>query len=205
MVLCVTLHQRFRDHRGRASKSTSSLRALIVKGSAGCGPPAASPASRGLKLSTAAVSCPVPVGFGLPLLARASADMAPIVCRVQYLDDSDPFVCTNFPEPRRPPSVSLEEDVPLSEQVAGIHKLLEAPLKVGQSDRVPGPRGPPRVQNLEQVRVRTEKRLSRDTPRHLIECDPDCVLRVRLGPNTCSWSEPPATFVLQLLGFRLKI
>lgn len=58
--------------------------------------------------------------------------MTSIVCRVQYLDDSDPFICTNFPEPRRPPTVTLEEDVPLSEQVAGIHKLLEAPLKVGQ-------------------------------------------------------------------------
>lgn len=59
--------------------------------------------------------------------------MTTIVCRVQYLDDSDPFICTNFPEPRRPPTIPLEENVPLSEQVAGIHKLLEAPLKVGQS------------------------------------------------------------------------
>lgn len=57
--------------------------------------------------------------------------MASIVCRVQYLDDSDPFICTNFPEPRRPPTVELEENLPLSEQIAGIHKLLEAPLKVG--------------------------------------------------------------------------
>ncbi|XP_054869460.1 FH1/FH2 domain-containing protein 1 isoform X5 [Amphiprion ocellaris] len=56
--------------------------------------------------------------------------MASIVCRVQYLEDSDPFICTNFPEPRRPPPVSLEENQPLSEQVAGIHKLLEAPLKL---------------------------------------------------------------------------
>lgn len=66
-------------------------------------------------------------------VGSTSSDMAPIVCRVQYLDDSDPFICTNLPEPRRPPTVALEEDVPLSEQVAGIHKLLEAPLKVGQS------------------------------------------------------------------------
>uniref|UniRef100_A0A3B5BAA9 FHOD1 N-terminal GTPase-binding domain-containing protein n=1 Tax=Stegastes partitus TaxID=144197 RepID=A0A3B5BAA9_9TELE len=57
--------------------------------------------------------------------------MASIVCRVQFLEDSDPFVCTNFPEPRRPPPVALEENLPLSEQVAGIHKLLAAPLKVG--------------------------------------------------------------------------
>ncbi|XP_041853639.1 FH1/FH2 domain-containing protein 1 isoform X2 [Melanotaenia boesemani] len=56
--------------------------------------------------------------------------MASITCRVQFLEDSDPFICTNFPEPRRPPTVDLEENLPLSEQVAGIHKLLEAPLKL---------------------------------------------------------------------------
>ncbi|KAF1393331.1 hypothetical protein PFLUV_G00037970 [Perca fluviatilis] len=56
--------------------------------------------------------------------------MASFVCRIQYLEDSDPFICTNFPEPRRPPTVSVEENLPLSEQIAGIHKLLEAPLKL---------------------------------------------------------------------------
>lgn len=66
-----------------------------------------------------------------PQLGRGPSAMASIVCRVQYLEDSDPFICTNFPEPRRPPTASLEENAPLSEQIAGIHKLLEAPLKVG--------------------------------------------------------------------------
>uniref|UniRef100_M4AC14 Formin homology 2 domain containing 1 n=1 Tax=Xiphophorus maculatus TaxID=8083 RepID=M4AC14_XIPMA len=56
--------------------------------------------------------------------------MDSVTCRVQYLEDSDPFICTNFPEPRRPPTVSLEEDQPLSEQISGIHKLLGAPLKL---------------------------------------------------------------------------
>lgn len=56
--------------------------------------------------------------------------MAAITVRVQFLEDSDPFVCTNFPEPRRPPLVELEQDVPLSEQIVGIHKLLNAPLKL---------------------------------------------------------------------------
>ncbi|KAK2854353.1 hypothetical protein Q5P01_007014 [Channa striata] len=56
--------------------------------------------------------------------------MASITCRVQYLEDSDPFICTNFPEPRRPPTVDVEENLPLSEQIAGIHKLLAAPLKL---------------------------------------------------------------------------
>uniref|UniRef100_A0A3B5LQ65 FHOD1 N-terminal GTPase-binding domain-containing protein n=1 Tax=Xiphophorus couchianus TaxID=32473 RepID=A0A3B5LQ65_9TELE len=59
--------------------------------------------------------------------------MDSVTCRVQYLEDSDPFICTNFPEPRRPPTVSLEEDQPLSEQISGIHKLLGAPLKVGHT------------------------------------------------------------------------
>lgn len=75
-----------------------------------------------------------------PPSGRGCSDMTSVVCRVQYLDDSDPFVCTNFPEPRRPPAVPLEESVPLSEQVPGIHKLLEAPLKVGAG--TPGSPGP---------------------------------------------------------------
>ncbi|TRY82051.1 hypothetical protein DNTS_006689 [Danionella cerebrum] len=53
-----------------------------------------------------------------------------ITCRVQYLEDSDPFVCSNFPEPRRPPQYDFNEHLPLNEQIAGVHKLLEAPLKL---------------------------------------------------------------------------
>eukprot|EP00064_Thunnus_orientalis_P024888 superscaffoldBa00011417_g25204 len=64
-----------------------------------------------------------------PQLGGRPSVMASVTCRVQYLEDSDPFICTNFPEPRRPPTVSLEENLPLSEQISGIHKLLEAPLK----------------------------------------------------------------------------
>ncbi|KAM4603118.1 FH1/FH2 domain-containing protein 1 [Polymixia lowei] len=56
--------------------------------------------------------------------------MSSVTCRVQYLEDSDPFVCTNFPEPRRPPPVLLQENLALSEQIAGIHRVLEAPLKL---------------------------------------------------------------------------
>nr|XP_021333587.1 FH1/FH2 domain-containing protein 1 isoform X3 [Danio rerio] len=56
--------------------------------------------------------------------------MATITCRVQYLEDSDPFVCSNFPEPRRPPQYDFNEHLPLNEQIAGVHKLLEAPLKL---------------------------------------------------------------------------
>uniref|UniRef100_A0A3P9MBQ7 FHOD1 N-terminal GTPase-binding domain-containing protein n=1 Tax=Oryzias latipes TaxID=8090 RepID=A0A3P9MBQ7_ORYLA len=60
----------------------------------------------------------------------ASSAMSSVTCRVQFLEDSDPFVCTNYPEPRRPPTVDLEENLPLSEQIPGIHKLLQAPHRL---------------------------------------------------------------------------
>ena len=53
-----------------------------------------------------------------------------LTCRVQYLDDTDPFQSTNFPEPTRPPSYTFNVDKPLCEQLAGIHRLLKAPHKV---------------------------------------------------------------------------
>ncbi|XP_030649979.1 FH1/FH2 domain-containing protein 1 [Chanos chanos] len=59
--------------------------------------------------------------------------MATITCRVQYLEDADPFVCTNFPEPRRPPPYDFNENLAINEQIAGVHKLLEAPLKLEDS------------------------------------------------------------------------
>ncbi|XP_056231022.1 FH1/FH2 domain-containing protein 1 isoform X2 [Seriola aureovittata] len=67
--------------------------------------------------------------------------MASITCRLQYLEDSDPFICTNFPEPRRPPTLNVEENLPLSEQIAGIHKLLEAPLKLEECTLQLSPNG----------------------------------------------------------------
>ncbi|XP_061674996.1 FH1/FH2 domain-containing protein 3 isoform X2 [Syngnathoides biaculeatus] len=55
--------------------------------------------------------------------------MAAFVCRVQFLDDTDPFNSTNFPEPSRPPVYTFREDIPLINQIAGVHKLLGAPHK----------------------------------------------------------------------------
>ncbi|XP_068611939.1 FH1/FH2 domain-containing protein 3 [Brachionichthys hirsutus] len=55
--------------------------------------------------------------------------MATFVCRVQFLDDTDPFNSTNFPEPTRPPSYTFSEDIPLINQIAGVHRLLRAPHK----------------------------------------------------------------------------
>lgn len=51
-------------------------------------------------------------------------------CRIQYLDDSNPFVTSNFPEPTRPPTYAFLTNVPLSNQIASIHSSLLAPLKV---------------------------------------------------------------------------
>ncbi|XP_071225149.1 FH1/FH2 domain-containing protein 3-like isoform X3 [Salvelinus alpinus] len=56
--------------------------------------------------------------------------MATFVCRVQFLDDTDPFNSTNFPEPTRPPHYTFREDIPLINQIAGVHRLLRAPHKL---------------------------------------------------------------------------
>ena len=56
--------------------------------------------------------------------------MATFTCRVQYLDDTDPFSSTNFPEPTRPPTLTFHISVPLINQVGGVHRLLGAPHKV---------------------------------------------------------------------------
>uniref|UniRef100_A0A8B9KC26 Formin homology 2 domain containing 1 n=1 Tax=Astyanax mexicanus TaxID=7994 RepID=A0A8B9KC26_ASTMX len=67
--------------------------------------------------------------------------MAVLTCRVQYLEDTDPFVCTNFPEPRRPLQYELKENLPLNEQIAGVHKLLQAPLKLEECALQVSPNG----------------------------------------------------------------
>ena len=51
-------------------------------------------------------------------------------CRIQYLDDSNPFATSNFPEPTRPLTYGLLTSVPLSSQIAHVHTALNAPLKV---------------------------------------------------------------------------
>uniref|UniRef100_A0A8C9TCW9 Formin homology 2 domain containing 3 n=1 Tax=Scleropages formosus TaxID=113540 RepID=A0A8C9TCW9_SCLFO len=49
---------------------------------------------------------------------------------VQFLDDTDPFNSTNFPEPTRPPLYTFRQDLPLVDQIAGVHKTLKAPHKL---------------------------------------------------------------------------
>uniref|UniRef100_A0ABI7W7W0 Formin homology 2 domain containing 1 n=1 Tax=Felis catus TaxID=9685 RepID=A0ABI7W7W0_FELCA len=53
-----------------------------------------------------------------------------VTVRVQYLEDTDPFACANFPEPRRAPTCSLDGALPLSAQIPALHRLLAAPLKL---------------------------------------------------------------------------
>ncbi|XP_065064822.1 FH1/FH2 domain-containing protein 1-like isoform X2 [Rhopilema esculentum] len=56
--------------------------------------------------------------------------MAPFECKVQYLDDTDPFNSTTFPEPSRPPTYSFQPNIPLCNQISGLHKLLRAPHNI---------------------------------------------------------------------------
>uniref|UniRef100_A0A8C5FZX3 Formin homology 2 domain containing 3b n=1 Tax=Gouania willdenowi TaxID=441366 RepID=A0A8C5FZX3_GOUWI len=53
-----------------------------------------------------------------------------LLVQVQFLDDTDPFNSTNFPEPTRPPVYTFREDISLINQIAGVHRLLKAPHKV---------------------------------------------------------------------------
>lgn len=53
-----------------------------------------------------------------------------LTVRVQYLDDTDPFSSISYPEPARPPNYTLNLDLPLCEQISGVHRLLKAPHKI---------------------------------------------------------------------------
>ncbi|XP_074957943.1 FH1/FH2 domain-containing protein 1 isoform X2 [Phalacrocorax aristotelis] len=53
---------------------------------------------------------------------------AAVLCRVQYLEDADPFGCGSFPEPRRAPVYAVAEALALGAQLPALHRLLGAPL-----------------------------------------------------------------------------
>ncbi|XP_065519909.1 FH1/FH2 domain-containing protein 1 [Lathamus discolor] len=53
---------------------------------------------------------------------------AAVQCRIQYLEDSDPFGCGSFPEPRRAPVYAVVEALPLGAQLPALHRLVGAPL-----------------------------------------------------------------------------
>lgn len=53
-------------------------------------------------------------------------------CRIQYLNDIDPFSSVNFPEPPRPPSFTFLTSTVLSNQLHSVHKVLDAPHNVNK-------------------------------------------------------------------------
>ncbi|NXS55046.1 FHOD1 protein, partial [Brachypteracias leptosomus] len=59
---------------------------------------------------------------------NATMAEAAVPCRVQYLEDADPFGCGSFPEPRRAPVYAVAEALPLGAQLPALHRLLGAPL-----------------------------------------------------------------------------
>uniref|UniRef100_A0A674IA18 Formin homology 2 domain containing 1 n=1 Tax=Terrapene triunguis TaxID=2587831 RepID=A0A674IA18_9SAUR len=59
----------------------------------------------------------------------------------QYLDDSDPFSCASFPEPRRAPVHPLPEALPLGAQLPALHRLLGAPLPLADCTLQVSPSG----------------------------------------------------------------
>ncbi|XP_023937792.1 FH1/FH2 domain-containing protein 3 [Bicyclus anynana] len=52
------------------------------------------------------------------------------VCRVQYLNDLDPFMEYNVREPPRPLYHTFNTTIPLSYQIAAVHRLLQAPHRL---------------------------------------------------------------------------
>ncbi|CAM4620612.1 unnamed protein product [Lepidochelys olivacea] len=63
------------------------------------------------------------------------------LCRVQYLDDRDPFACASFPEPRRAPAHPLLQALPLGAQLPALHRLLGAPLPLADCTLQVSPSG----------------------------------------------------------------
>jgi hypothetical protein len=51
-------------------------------------------------------------------------------CRIEYLDDIDPFNNNSLPEPPRPPSFTFLTSTVLSNQLNSVHRLLKAPHEI---------------------------------------------------------------------------
>ncbi|NXT64849.1 FHOD1 protein, partial [Chaetops frenatus] len=67
-------------------------------------------------------------GGGGGTMAVVEAAEATVPCRVQYLEDADPFAFGSFPEPRRAPVYAVEEALALGAQLPALHRLVGAPL-----------------------------------------------------------------------------
>ena len=62
--------------------------------------------------------------------AEISAAKMALTCKVQFMDDTDPFATTILAEPSRPPTYTFHLNIPLCQQLAGLHRLLCAPHAV---------------------------------------------------------------------------
>ncbi|XP_072729055.1 FH1/FH2 domain-containing protein 1 isoform X1 [Ciconia boyciana] len=67
---------------------------------------------------------------------------AVVPCRLQYLQDADPFGCGSFPEPRRAPVYAVVEALALGAQLPALHCLLGAPLPLEDCTLQVSPSGP---------------------------------------------------------------
>ena len=66
-----------------------------------------------------------------PSITEFDSSSSPTVqCRIQYLDDIDPFSNVHLPEPTRPLLFTFLTSTALSNQLNSIHKVLNAPHKV---------------------------------------------------------------------------
>ncbi|KAH9409610.1 Formin Homology 2 Domain [Tyrophagus putrescentiae] len=64
-----------------------------------------------------------------------AGEMSSLTCKVQYLNDVDPFsTTTKFPEPARAPTFTFNVNIPLINQIAAVHRLLKAPHRVSNSE-----------------------------------------------------------------------
>lgn len=110
------LHPSFLDARGRARRARAASPGAA--GGEGAGPRPRPP--------------PVSLGGGGGAMAVVEAAEATVPCRVQYLEDADPFAFGSFPEPRRAPVYAVEEALALGAQLPALHRLVGCPLPVSR-------------------------------------------------------------------------
>ena len=61
-----------------------------------------------------------------------------MTCRIQFLNDVDPFGYSSGLEPPRPPSYVFNTRLPLGSQLPSVHRQLMAPQKVRETEVMRG-------------------------------------------------------------------
>ena len=78
--------------------------------------------------------CKIYIYINIFLFNKTTAVVMSLTCRVQYLNDVDPFAyASSYPEPARPPVHTFSATLPLINQLAAVHRLLRAPHRVSQT------------------------------------------------------------------------